>query len=72
MVAKTPISLRPRLQGRTILSTMEADLVAAALVMKEAVLFSNMVLDLGFYESFGSVALYIDSTSALHVAGNRT
>ena len=31
-----------------------------------------MMLELGFDESFSSVALYIDSTSALHVAGSRT
>ena len=40
--------------------------------MKEAVLCSNMMLLLGFKEGFGSVPLYIDNTSALHVAGNRT
>ena len=28
--------------------------------------------ELGLDESFGSVLLYIDNTSALHVAGNRT
>ena len=51
---------------------MEAELVAADVtVIKEAVLCSNMMmLKLGFDESFGSVPLYIDNTSALHVAGN--
>ena len=51
---------------------MDAKLVAAALTMKEAALCSNMMLDLGFKEGFGSVPLYIDNTSALHVAGNHT
>ena len=46
--------------------------MAVALTMKGAVSCSNMMMELGFYESFGSVSLYIDNTSALHVAGNRT
>ena len=46
--------------------------MAAALTMKEAVFFSNMMLELGFKEGFGSVPLYIENTSALHIAGNRT
>ena len=40
--------------------------------MKEAVFCPNMMLELGFDESFGRVPLYIDNTSALHVAGSRT
>ena len=51
---------------------MKAELVAAALTMKEAVFCSNIMLELGFKEGFGSVPFYIDHTSALHVAGNRT
>ena len=45
--------------------------MAAALTMK-AVFCSNMMLELGFKEGFGSVPLYIDNKSTLHVAGNRT
>ena len=40
--------------------------------MKEAVFCSNMMLELDFDEIFGSVPLFSDNTSALHVAGNRT
>ena len=40
--------------------------------MKEAVFCSNIMLELGFKEGFGSVPLYIENTSALHVAGNLT
>ena len=47
-------------------------MMAAALAMKEAVFCSNMMLELGFKEGFSSVSLYIDNTSTLHVAGNRT
>ena len=72
MLVNAPISLKVELQGLTAQSTMEAELVAEALAMKEAVFCSNMVLELGFDESFGSVPLYIDNTSALYVAGNRT
>ena len=31
-----------------------------------------MILELIFTKSFGSVSLYIDNTSSLHVTGNRT
>ena len=72
MVANGPISFKMGLQGLTAQSTMEAELMAAALTMKEAVLCSIMMLELGFYESFGSVPLHIDNTSVLYVAGNRT
>ena len=62
-----------RLQGLTAQSTMEAELVAAALAMKdEAVFCSNSMSGLVFGESFGSVPLHIDNTSALHIADNRT
>ena len=45
--------------------------MAAALAMKEVVFYSIIMLELDFDESFGSMPLYIDNTSALHVAGNR-
>ena len=38
----------------------------------QAVFCSNMMPELGFGESFDSVPLHIDNTSALHVVGNRT
>ena len=46
--------------------------MTAALAMEQAVFCSNMMLELGFDKSFVSVPMYIDNTSALHVAGNRT
>ena len=52
---------------------MEAELVAAALTMKEeAVFYSNIMSERSFDKSFVRVLLHIDSTSALHLAGNRT
>ena len=73
MAANTPIIFKVELQGLNAQPTMEAELVAMALTMKEeAVLCSNTMLEQGFGESFGSVPLYIDNTLALHVAGNRT
>ena len=39
---------------------------------EEAIFCSSIMLKLGFDESFGSASLYIDDTSALDVAGNRT
>ena len=51
---------------------MEAEHVAAALAMKEAVFCSNMMKELGFGRRFDSVPLlYIDITPARHVAENR-
>ena len=38
-----PVSFKVGLQGLTAQSTMEAELVVAALAMKEAVFFSNMM-----------------------------
>ena len=70
-LANAPVSFKVGLQEMTALSTMEAELVATALAMKEAVLCSN-TKELGFGTRFHSVPLYIDNTSALHVAGNRT
>ena len=68
-LANAPVSFKVGLQGLTTQSTMEAELVAAALAMKEAVFCSNMMKELGFGTRFDSVPLYIDNTSALHVAG---
>ena len=41
--------------------------------MKEETAFcSKMMSEMGFGESFGSMPLHIDNTSALHIAGNST
>ena len=50
---------------------MEAELAAAGLMMKEAVFCKSIMQELGFKGGFDSVPLFIDSTLALHVAGNR-
>ena len=72
-VAYAPIIFEVKQQGLTTQPTMEAELVAAVLTIKEEAVFcSNMMSELGFGESFGSVPLHIDNTSALHIAGNRT
>ena len=71
-LTNAPIIFLVELQGLTAQSTTEAELVAAGLSMKEAVLCSNIMLELGFDDSFGSVPLDIDNTSAKHVTGNHT
>ena len=71
-LANAPIIFKVGLQGLSVQSTTEVELVAGALTMKEAGFCSNMMLELGFDENFDSVPLYIDNTLALHVAGNRT
>ena len=72
MLCDAPISFKSGLQGLTAMSTMEAELVASALAMKEAVLFSNMLTALGFGENFAKVPLYCDNTATLHALGNRS
>ena len=64
------VSFKVGLQALTAQSTMEAELGATALTMKEAVFCSNMMKELGFGTRFHNVPLYIDNTSTLHVAGN--
>ena len=71
-LANAPVIFKVGLQELTAQSTMEEELVAATLAMKEAVFCSNMKKELGFDTRFVSVPLYIDNTPALHVAGNRT
>ena len=72
-VANAPIIFKVELQDLAVQPTMEAELVAAALTMKEEAVFcSNMMSELGFDESFGSVLLHIDNTSTLYIAGNHT
>ena len=66
-----PVSSKVGLQGLTTPSTMEAELVAAAPAMKEAVFCSSMMNELRFGTRFDSVPLHINNTSALHVARNR-
>lgn len=72
MMSRAPVSFKTGPQSLTAMSTMEAELVAAALAMKEAVFCSNMMVELGFRGDFGQVPLYIDNTATLHVIGNRT
>ena len=45
--------------------------MAAATPMKESIFWKDMMMELGFTEGFRSVPVYIDNTSALHVAVNR-
>ena len=67
-----PVSCKVGLQGLTAQSTMKAELVAAALPMKEIVFYPNMMKELGFGTRFDKLPVYIDNTSTLHVAGNQT
>ena len=72
MLATAPTIFKVGLQGLTAQSKMEAELVAEALVMQEAVACSNIMLEVDFDKSFNSVPLYMNIMSALHVASNRT
>ena len=54
MGTNAPIIFKVEIQGLTAQPTMEAELVAVPLTMKEEALFcSNMMSELGFGESFG-------------------
>ena len=50
---------------------MEAELVASALAMKEAVFCSNVTTELGFGKEFDQVPLHIDNTATRHAIDNR-
>ena len=65
MLANGPISFKVGLQGLTVQSTMEAELVAAALTTKEAVFCKSMMQELGFNCGFHSVPLFI--LSLIHI-----
>ena len=72
MLANGPNTFKVGLQSLTAQSTMEAELVAAALTTKEAAFCSNMMVELGFKKIYSSVTFNLNKTSTLHVAGNRT
>ena len=71
LMCKAPISFKTGQQSLTAMSTMEAELVAGALAMKEAVFCSNMMKELGFGTQFEQVPVNIDNTTTLHVIGNQ-
>ena len=71
MLSKAPISFKSGIQSLTAMPTMEAELVASALTMKQAVFCSKMMTELGFGQQFGQVPLYIDITATLHVLRNQ-
>ena len=71
MLCDAPIGFKSGLQGLIAMSTMEAELVASALAMKEAVFCSNMLAELGFGKDFAKVSSYCDNTATLHALGNR-
>ena len=48
MLTDGPINFKVGLQSLTAQSTMEVELVSAALTMKEAVFCSNSTMELGF------------------------
>ena len=52
MLANGPISFKLGLQSIPAQSSMEAELLAAALTMKEAVFCSNIMVELGFEKGF--------------------
>ena len=58
-LASVPISFNVGLQELT-------DLVATALIMKEAMFCSSMMKELGFGTRFDSVPLHLDNSSTLH------
>ena len=72
MLCDAPIGFKSGLQGLTAMSTMEVELVATALAMKEAVFCSNMLTELELGKDFAKVPLYCDNTATLHALGNRS
>ena len=72
MVANDPSNLNECLKNLTSQFAMDAELLVAGSTMKEAVICSNVMMELDFEKQFSSVRLYLDSTLTLHVVGNGT
>ncbi|CAB1099735.1 unnamed protein product [Ectocarpus sp. CCAP 1310/34] len=72
MLCDAPMAFKSGLQSLTTQSTMEVELVAAALAIKEAVFCSNILTELGFGKELAQVPLYGDNTATLHSLGNRS
>ena len=70
MLSRAPVSFKSGVQSLTAMSTMEAELVASALGMNEAVFCLNMLTKLGFGNECEQVPLHIDNTATPH-ARNR-
>ena len=70
-MCKAPIRFKTGQQSLTAMSTMEAELVAEALAMNEAVFCSNMMKELGSGTQFEQVPVNIDNTATLHVIRNQ-
>ncbi|CAN0521246.1 unnamed protein product, partial [Laminaria digitata] len=68
--SNAPVCYKVGWQGLTAQSTVEAELVAAPLAMKESVFCSNTDEESGIRHVVRP--LYNDSTLTLHVAGSRT
>ena len=66
------IRFKVGLQSLPAQPAVQADLVAAALTMKEAVFCFNIMVELGFEKRFSTMPFYLDNTLTLHVPGNRT
>ena len=71
MLSRAQVSFNSGVQSLAAISTTEAELVASALAMKEAVICSNMMTELGFDKEFGQVPLHIDNTATLHAIDDR-
>ena len=72
LMSNGPVNFKFGLRGITAQSTTQAELVAAALTMREAVYCANTMEELEFGKAFKCVPFYIGNASALHVAGNST
>ena len=62
MLSKGTISSNVGLQGLIAQLTMQAELVAAALTMTEAVFCKNVMQELGFKDGSNGVPLFIYNT----------
>ena len=72
MMCNGPVNFKLGVHGLTAQSTMEAELVAAALTLKEAINCASMMRELVFEETLKCVPIDIDNMSVLHMAGNKT
>ncbi|GMI78960.1 cysteine-rich RLK (RECEPTOR-like protein kinase) 8 [Hibiscus trionum] len=66
---KTPVSWRSTLQSTVALSTTEAEYMAVAEAVKEAIWLNGLLEDLGVVQNH--ISLYCDSQSAIYLAKNQ-
>lgn len=71
MMYQAAVGFDSRIHSLAAMSTTEAELLASALTMKEAMFYSNTMTELSSGQQVGQVPMHMDNTATLHVIGNQ-